>query len=331
MCLLVFGGLLNVGNVFLLFDSPGLLIVLGGVIVLLFIAFPVTDMCEAVGFVFSGKKELPRAKYLKLTQLYQATGEYSLYCGVWGTCIGFVLILQTMQDPSTLGPKLAIAFITILYGMTGKLLSLLALHKLNLCTVTGESYEVKPHKPLASFIIGLVLFLLMSIVGILSAGSVISFFDVPSSFIVTGGSIFGVLLFTRGSNIADAFRGAFSSAEITVEQAQKSLRVFTQFNDIVVSLMLVGSVAGMLFMLNTLADPYTIGPKMAMSLLCLFYGIGLSVFIRGLYYIVQRKLSGINEQLDVKPFFSFNTVTFLSLAVFLLSMATLILSMMHIE
>jgi len=36
--------------------------------------------------------------------------------GMIGTLIGLVLMLQTMQDPSTIGPKMAVALITTFYG-----------------------------------------------------------------------------------------------------------------------------------------------------------------------------------------------------------------------
>ena len=36
--------------------------------------------------------------------------------GMVGTLIGLVLMLQTMQDPSTIGPKMAVALITTFYG-----------------------------------------------------------------------------------------------------------------------------------------------------------------------------------------------------------------------
>ncbi|HUU26305.1 MAG TPA: MotA/TolQ/ExbB proton channel family protein [archaeon] len=327
MYLFILAGLHSEGILFPLVNMPSVLIVLGGVILLLYIAFPVSDMCEALGFVFSGKKEIERTKSLKLSQFYQAAGEYSLYCGLWGTLIGLVLMLATMQDPSTIGPRIAVSLITLFYGMFLKLLSMLAQWKLSLCAVTEESCAVKPHSPPRSFIIGFILFMLISGLAIQQAGSLLIFANIPSLLIVLGGSVFGALLFTRGSDIVDALKTAFSSAEKSVAEAQKALKVYTQFNDIVVSMMLLGAVAGSLSMFFTLNDPSTIGPKMALCLLSLSYGILLSVLIRGLYYIVQRKLSAMNGQFEVQPFFTFSTVTFLALALSIGVFLMLILAM----
>jgi len=43
-------------------------------------------------------------------------GSLSPAFGMIGTLIGLVLMLQTMQDPSTIGPKMAVALITTFYG-----------------------------------------------------------------------------------------------------------------------------------------------------------------------------------------------------------------------
>ncbi len=43
-------------------------------------------------------------------------GALSPAFGMIGTLIGLVLMLQTMQDPSTIGPKMAVALITTFYG-----------------------------------------------------------------------------------------------------------------------------------------------------------------------------------------------------------------------
>lgn len=339
LCLIVLVGM-NLGGILItIFDIPSLLIVLVGVLLLLYIAFPIADICEAIGFVFSGKKELPRVKYLKLIHLYQATGEYSLYCGLLGTFIGFMAVLITLEDPSTIGRNFSVAFITLFYGIIGKSLSNLALHKLNFCTVTQESSQIKHHKPLRSFFISLVFSVILFLLAVNLAGKLLknfqnhvditmvpNFVDLPSLLIVLGGSIFCALIFIRGSDIADAFKMAFSSVEKTAIEMQKSLKVFTQLNDIVASLMLLSSLAGIMTMLVTINDPFTIGPIMSISLLSIFYGIGLSIFIRGLYYIIQRRLSGMNEQFEVKPLFTFNIITFLSLALFLISMAILFVS-----
>ncbi len=43
-------------------------------------------------------------------------GEYAPAWGMIGTLIGLVLMLQNLNDPSTLGPNMAVALLTTLYG-----------------------------------------------------------------------------------------------------------------------------------------------------------------------------------------------------------------------
>jgi hypothetical protein len=68
------------------------------------------------------------------------------------------------------------------------------------------------------------------------------------------------------------------------------------------------------------------GPRLALCFISILYGLFLACLIRGLYYIVQRKLAGINEQFDEKPFFSFTGVTLFTLVVFILTFALLFFS-----
>ncbi len=43
-------------------------------------------------------------------------GNYAPALGMIGTLIGLVQMLQTMDDPSTIGPAMAVALLTTLYG-----------------------------------------------------------------------------------------------------------------------------------------------------------------------------------------------------------------------
>jgi len=48
--------------------------------------------------------------------IFATAGALAPAFGMIGTLIGLVLMLQTMQDPSTIGPKMAVALITTFYG-----------------------------------------------------------------------------------------------------------------------------------------------------------------------------------------------------------------------
>ncbi|WP_047981564.1 flagellar motor protein MotP [Ornithinibacillus contaminans] len=48
--------------------------------------------------------------------IIQKCGEYAPAWGMIGTLIGLVLMLNNLQDPATLGPSMAVALLTTLYG-----------------------------------------------------------------------------------------------------------------------------------------------------------------------------------------------------------------------
>lgn len=50
-------------------------------------------------------------------KIFEAAGGFSPTMGVLGTVMGMIVILGNMEDPSTLGPKIAVAFIATMLGV----------------------------------------------------------------------------------------------------------------------------------------------------------------------------------------------------------------------
>src|SRR5690625_5654320 len=48
--------------------------------------------------------------------IIEKAGEYAPAWGMIGTLVGLVLMLNTLDDPATLGPSMAVALLTTLYG-----------------------------------------------------------------------------------------------------------------------------------------------------------------------------------------------------------------------
>lgn len=70
--------------------------------------------------------ELERLEEGKL--IFKAMGDSAPAFGMIGTLVGLVQLLQTMDDPSTIGPSMAIALLTTLYGALIANLVCLPLH-----------------------------------------------------------------------------------------------------------------------------------------------------------------------------------------------------------
>ncbi|RSL34252.1 flagellar motor protein MotP [Salibacterium salarium] len=55
-------------------------------------------------------------RHKKGRRIFEKAGDYSPAWGMVGTLVGLVLMLQELDDPATLGPNMALALITTLYG-----------------------------------------------------------------------------------------------------------------------------------------------------------------------------------------------------------------------
>jgi len=69
----------------------------------------IKDILEAEIIAMEDRHEKGQAIFLK-------AGEYAPAWGMIGTLVGLVLMLNRMQDPALLGPSMAVALITTLYG-----------------------------------------------------------------------------------------------------------------------------------------------------------------------------------------------------------------------
>jgi chemotaxis protein MotA len=72
---------------------------------------------ETVEEVLELEIEATQARHIKGIQLFAAMGGYSPTMGVLGTVVGLVNVLGNLGDPSTLGEKIAVAFIATLFGV----------------------------------------------------------------------------------------------------------------------------------------------------------------------------------------------------------------------
>lgn len=61
--------------------------------------------------------ESVNARHEGAIALFEAAGGYAPTMGIIGTVMGLVHVLGNLDDPSTLGPKIAVAFIATLYGV----------------------------------------------------------------------------------------------------------------------------------------------------------------------------------------------------------------------
>jgi len=53
---------------------------------------------------------------IKTAEFWRQARKYSIGSGIIGTVIGLVLMLASLNDPAAMGPSMAIALLTVLYG-----------------------------------------------------------------------------------------------------------------------------------------------------------------------------------------------------------------------
>ncbi|MCP3025355.1 flagellar motor protein MotP [Halobacillus sp. A5] len=71
---------------------------------------------EVINDILSAEITALEERHYRGRTIIEKAGEYAPAWGMIGTLIGLVLMLQSLTDPETLGPKMAVALLTTLYG-----------------------------------------------------------------------------------------------------------------------------------------------------------------------------------------------------------------------
>ncbi|MEC7241398.1 MAG: MotA/TolQ/ExbB proton channel family protein [Myxococcota bacterium] len=142
----------------------------------------------------------------------------------------------------------------------------------------------------------------MIVAGILSGAALQSFVDPPSVFIVVGVIVGGALASFSPSQISTAFEDGFSGGTVESERAHESSSVFFRLSELSVAAGIVGTLLGLVMMLQQMDDPTAIGPAMAVALLTLLYGIMLSELVFRSFAASILERSGFSAQSESSPF-----------------------------
>lgn len=71
---------------------------------------------EVINDIMSAEITALEDRHYKGRSIIEKAGEYAPAWGMIGTLVGLVLMLGSLDDPSTLGPNMAVALLTTLYG-----------------------------------------------------------------------------------------------------------------------------------------------------------------------------------------------------------------------
>jgi flagellar motor component MotA len=239
-------------------DYTGLIFVLLGGVGTILMSFSFSEMSEAIKH--AAGEEADRGPLQRSAYFFESAARNFLIVGVFGTIVGYVLTLGYMDDPKTLGPALAIAFMTTLYGtILGIFISIPALSlnkRIKALPDSGDSEDVKgPRAFRFEMLIGYILFLGVMVWGI-SPGKMEMFMDWPPTLLVVGGTVALVILagkFAPGRAVTICF-------------------ALTGF---------LGSLSGLVRLLQNLNNPKGVGPAMAFTVLSCFMAL-LGMILVGL-------------------------------------------------
>ena len=119
--------------------------------------------------------------------------------------------------------------------------------------------------------LGLIVSALMG--AILIGGTLMSFIDLASLTLVTMLTLGGTLVSHSMNDIRGACMNWLKGSKLDEAQRERSHEVFTQMANFASVSGAVGSVIGLIQMLQNLSDPSAIGPAMAVALLSLLYAV----------------------------------------------------------
>jgi flagellar motor component MotA len=102
------------GNLWAFFNMPSFLIVTGGLICFSLAHHDYSSIKEAIGNALSGQPSPHVQKDISVLATLRKTTYGS---GLAGTLIGLIQMLQSLDDPSNIGPAMAVALLTVLYSV----------------------------------------------------------------------------------------------------------------------------------------------------------------------------------------------------------------------
>ena len=98
-------------------DLPSLVIVIGGMSCATVGSFPVNVIGDAIGDALGNNSIEDEERVLRSYQVLSKMGDFAVASGLMGTVIGLVNMLSNLDDPTAIGPAMAVALLTMLYGV----------------------------------------------------------------------------------------------------------------------------------------------------------------------------------------------------------------------
>jgi flagellar motor component MotA len=276
LCSLMVCGILMGAPLTIFLDATSIAIFMGVVGGGILWSHSLSDVLGAFGtFLGAGHVDAQQSRrdhntFIRLARLSSAVG--------WiGPIIGIIQILRRLEDPSAIGPGMAVVFLTMFYGTAaGELL----FRPAAAACLTGNGPSTGPSTgPIAFHPRKLISVLLMGglvAVGLSFSGTIQNFIDFPSAGIVIVATLLGLFVSHPVSNVGQVLRSVFGPETMHPEHAEQGAAMFHRLAELAVAIGFLGTMIGLVQMLQAMEDPSAIGPALSVALLTVFYGILLS-------------------------------------------------------
>lgn len=212
---------------------------------------------------------------------------FTLAFGALGVTIGLIQMLSNLEDPTQIGPSMALALISGFYAVI--LADLFLGPQINrVATRAGQPDD--GHPPTSSRRGATPLTMLFVLLGIATiAGAMMNspltlFFNGPSLVIVVASTTFLGLAYYSPVEVSSAFAAGFNPEALSPKRGPQHAAVLSTLRMLAVAGGVTGTLIGLIKMLQNMEDPTKIGPAMAVALLTTLYGILLAELMIGPFH-----------------------------------------------
>lgn len=282
-------GISSSGSLALFIDIGSMLIVLGITLGMALIALRFSEIFASL---------FGSTHYLNRTTVFFLGNTFFL-AGAIGTLIGVVLMLAHLDDPAALGPGLAVALLTLIYGFTLKfIIDSFGRTSLPVPTSISDSAEKVGISP-SMAVLGVILFIVFISFGILTGGSITLFIDIGTILICVGGGLAALFVSNSLQDIKNALKGGFGGIYTSVEEARNAVRITSNMYNRFFAFGFIGVIIGLLIMFVNMDNPASLGPGMAIVILSFLYAICLGMIVLAFGTAARRQVNWAGE--DEKP------------------------------
>jgi len=227
--------------------------------------------------VFFGSKPMDEATSKQAQSMFSRGADLAIGAAYLGATIGLIQMLTNLADPSKIGPAMAVALLSPLYGIC---ISELACRS----AITNAARRAAPRSDHQLSDISIPKRqVVATTLGLACIGWAISlhvpiwnFDDFYSMLITVGATMCLVIWAFEVGEIRRALRAHFTKGELSKEDAELGWTLFRHVGDSAIGVGLMGTLLGCVMMLQALDDPGAIGPALGVALLTSFYGLLIS-------------------------------------------------------